>query len=347
MSVLIKSNARSTNNMGSIFGLQGPQDFRLMADFSIEEYRVDGERMSFEDLFVFTRPSQAWLINDREEIETYAVNEARIGRVGGYRGVVVERSSTGNAYPSGSNPVDYTTGILGSAQNWSIRVWGEGTFTANVLSSEDVLQSSTVIRASQGYTNLAAASGRKVEFLVDDIKYVQMAPNGIPYQFIARDGDALVKSVERLQMSPAYLSLFAGSFTFLLSYAVDTTTSMSGLHILALNSAADGVISARAGTRPGGGMMAVLDYGSTSVSADAVPTYMATALVSVDRDAETIKLSLGGEVATGAIPANFDVTSFYLGSTASETLTGIIRKATIFDRALTDQEINAAKLSFR
>lgn len=350
MSLILRSNVASLRNMGSVSGLIGPQDYKVLADLSAEHYIRDSISVNFDDVLAFTRSSQAWLIGDDNSLLSFDVDEPRFTKVEGRRGLVVEPHSNGNAYLYGSNPQEYTSSTLSSRVDWHIRVWGTGSLILNALDSGDVVEESHSISPSDGYVRITVLSGRRVQFLPDNLDYVQVAPYVL--EFIPRDGDAIPKAVETLSIKSDLLGLFSGSFSVLVNYAIDRSSYSSSHPILTIKSVSGNSVSARTGSRPGGGMLQVADYGSTEVREDSVPVFSGTFTVAVDRVAGEIKMTFGDSVVSGDLAADFAVSDLFIGSdpgreSATQTaLAGIVRKVAIFDRALSDEELAVAKTSF-
>lgn len=80
MSVVIKSNQKSTKNMGSLLGAVS-SDYKLLANFNLGIYidRSDNilKDMSFSDMFLFKRASNGVYVGDSNQIVTVKNDEPR------------------------------------------------------------------------------------------------------------------------------------------------------------------------------------------------------------------------------------------------------------------------------
>lgn len=80
MTVIIKSNQKSSANLGNIFGIKDP-NYSLLLDFSLQKYikKVGGvaSEISFSDAINFTRTSKATYLDNRNTIRVAEVNEPR------------------------------------------------------------------------------------------------------------------------------------------------------------------------------------------------------------------------------------------------------------------------------
>lgn len=129
MSVVIKSNQKSTKNMGSLLGTVY-SDYKLLANFNLGVYIDKSDNtlkdMSFSDMFLFKRASKAVYVGDSNEIVTVNEDEPRF-QLGedGIRRLLMSRAKTemlSNPY----SPATQTVTVSESAGYVYLRVKGTG-----------------------------------------------------------------------------------------------------------------------------------------------------------------------------------------------------------------------------
>lgn len=232
MSIIIKSDQKSSNSLGNIYGLKGATDYALMLDFSRQDYILkdvnDITRLNIKDVITTERTTRAQYNKSDGSIALAEANEPRIHYMQDLSatGLLIERTTT-NLLTNPHAPQTQTVTLpQESTRTLILSVEGTGSATLSGALINDPNRDS----ATQGYPQAVSvitvgAPDRDVTVTVTgnitsfQLEMVGTAHGGSCATTITPNGVS-VRLADKISLSPSLSHLLNNDVTILYNYVL-------------------------------------------------------------------------------------------------------------------------------
>lgn len=237
MSIIIKSDQKSSSSLGNIYGLKGESDYALMLDFSRQDYilkDVNGvTRLDIEDAVVTKRSTQATYKKSDGSTALAEINEPRIHYMQDLSatGLLIERATT-NLLTNPYAPQTQTVTLpVESDRTLILSVEGTGSATL----SGTLIVDPNRVSATQDYPQAVAvststATDRNVTITVTgsitsfQLELVASTQGGGAATTITSNGISN-RAADNISLSPTFSYLLNNDVTILYNYALSERLS--------------------------------------------------------------------------------------------------------------------------
>lgn len=369
MALLIKSDTVSTKNLGNSDGLRGPQDWNVFYDFENEKYleRYNGEIRNVPDA---TKIGNTHNVNgtpktkDRNgvvsnspanSIRTWLTKDGRFG--------ALTEDARSNYFLNSNAPVTQAISLPASSNDIIVSCIGAGTITVTgtnlnettTLVSQDNPQKVTV-KSATAHTISVTCAGQLSHVQVEIAGGFASATSPITTTSAAAargkdsvfmNNDVFARALEKVNSTKDFTVVVQ-----LLPYdLLQNSQTKSEAHISVYSVATSDYLISSVRKTALGTQQAMSSYATAlAVTAEAIDTQEAKSqkwgMVSALRmKNKTMSTATNGVVgANVVVPTNFVPTVFYMGIGHASPIGragahGLVLKALVFDRALTDDEM--------
>lgn len=371
MTLILRSDARATNNLGGKHGFSGPMDYVAMLDFASNEFfRVEsGQRidMAIDDSVSVMRSSVGVVKNRDGSYTTVGLNKPRISFIDEYgmSGLLIEAPRT-NYAASGANGSTVTIPSAATSQLVCLTFDGGDASLAHAQLTL-VYEFMTNGRKCKQYSRTAGSipATLSVSGGASNISVTLGQSGSYPGHFLGYGGS---QAVETATLGNAISNLIAGGDFSVIYQAfmnpTGATDERANLSAIAVKSGAPhgGVYVRSSRTKAANGT----DYVATAADSAAINSWTNRAsIVGTWRDQSVFGVTCSGRgnnvgvISSGqynkttGLGAIFGApTSIHIGgetgmSPANIRLGGIITRCVVYDRMLTDDEAWAVANAWR